>query len=101
MNPVLSILSKRLDYSTREDLQKRFEALMRGIKFEADRQSLYWLKVINRGWNYERLEILCCLNVFYQIILGPLASSSRGGNQFGLITEHPISYGRKLKIDSE
>lgn len=101
MHEVLGLLSRSLEPETRYALTHRVDALMRGIRFEATRDSAQYHLVRRRGWEMEHLEILCCLNAFYQIVLGPLSSVSRPGLRTGLVTDHPIAYGKTLTITRE
>jgi hypothetical protein len=101
MHPVLSILSQGLEASTRLALQNRIDILMRGIRFEAEKHSRFFKLARSKGWDLHKIEIICCLNAFYQIVLGPLASASRTSIYSGLLVEHPISYGTKIIFDKE
>jgi hypothetical protein len=101
MHPVLGILSERLEPTTRLALQKRVDVLMRGIRFEAEKGSKFFRIATGKGWDIHKIEVLCCLNAFYQIVLGPLASASRSSIRSGLLLAHPISYGTKIKFNKE
>lgn len=98
MNTVLTHLSKGLDWKTRTNLNARAEGLMRAVRYEAEKQSPSYTSATAAGWTMSRIDILCSLNAFYQIVLGPLASVSRGNVRAGLVRDVPIAYGTKVRI---
>ena len=100
MHEILKVLSSDLEAKTKQIIQRRVDSLMRGVKFEKERNSPHILEARKNGWNIEKIEIICCLNAFYQIVLGPLASPSRSKTSTGLLTEHDIKYGKKVHLNS-
>jgi len=98
MNEILKVLTQQMENSLKQAIQRRVDILMSSMKYEAERQGTFFIKALEHGWNLKRIEIICCLNAFYQIVLGPLASSSRPEVGAGLLTDHPISYGPKIKF---
>jgi hypothetical protein len=98
MHKVLTLLSSRLDRETRMSLTARAEGMMRGVRYEAERHSPVFAAATAAGWTLERIEIICSLNAFYQIVLGPLASVSRSNLQSALVRETPIAYGTKVCV---
>jgi len=98
MNEILKLLTQKMEHPLKQAIQRRVDILMSSVKFEKERQGEMFVKAFELGWNLERIEIICCLNAFYQVVLGPLASSSRPEVGAGLLTEHPISYGTKMKF---
>lgn len=99
MHKVMTLLSERLDQETKARLERRVDSLIRGIKYEIEKNNLL-KKDITNGWSIEQLEIICCLNAFYQIVLGPLAASTRNNLHVGLVRDIPLQYG-KVRITSE
>lgn len=78
----------------------RVEALMRGLKYLQENDDKRLSEIKQFGWSLERLEIICILNAFYQIVLGPLASSAR--ERKGVLGEEtPIIYGELIRFDAE
>jgi len=49
------------------------------------------------GWSRPKLEVVFCLNSFYQGILAPLIRAGQGTTEIGNTT--PILYGQKLRFD--
>lgn len=98
MHELLAILSAGLDAETRTTLSKRAEGLMRGIRYEAEIQSSVYRAALDAGWSLGRLDAICTLNAFYQIVLGPLAAASRPDLRVGLIRDIPVAYGTKVRI---
>lgn len=76
MNELINILGQNLDIETRERLMYRIDAMMRTINFLKERsdERLMWL--FEKGWTIESLSTIFCLNSFYQLVLGPLVSST-------------------------
>lgn len=100
MDRVTSILVDQLDRELRIQILRRREAMLRELRFLEEREDPSLLSIRRSDWTNERLEVLCGLNAFYQLVLGPLASSSR--DRFGeLGREIPIQYGELLRFDAE
>jgi len=57
--------------------------MLRELRFLKARQDRFLAVIQSAGWTDERLEVLCGLNFFYQLVLGPLASSAR--ERFGIL----------------
>ncbi len=98
MHKLLAVLSSGLDGDTKNSLQYRVDNMMSGIRFEAEKRSKLFSKVEKKGWTLNSLEVLCCLNAFYQIVLGPIASATRGSTEISLGSSVPIQYGEKVQI---
>ncbi len=98
MHRVLKTLSARLDAETRASIVSRVDGLMRGVRYEAERQTRHYQDAAAAGWTIDRIEIICCLNVFYQIVLGPLAAATRNDLRVGLVRDIPINYGAKVRV---
>lgn len=98
MNSVLKILSESLDAPTRQALQSRTDSFIRTLKFLDERQDKTLGKVRRKGWSDADLEIIFSLNSFYQLVLGPLASSSRPEIHADIVKTRPIHYGTTLSI---
>lgn len=99
MSTVLRTLTANLNSETSAKVQKRVDALMREVKYLNETQNELLLGIQQEGWTNERLEIICELNAFYQIVIGPLASSAR--ERTGVLGEQiPILYGEMLRFDA-
>ncbi len=96
MNELLNILCKNLDTKIRYALNSRYENLARGISYLAQKQHHFWLLAEKKGWSLQKIDIVCALNAFYQVVLGPLSSSTFSKSKSGLITNSPIRFGRLL-----
>jgi hypothetical protein len=98
---VYETLTKGLDRPIRLTIERRVEAMMRQIGYlaEVSDERLGFLQ--QRGWTHDRLAALCTLNSFYQIVVGPLASSARGETRIGLGDRLPIEYGDEIRFDSK
>lgn len=100
MSEALKSLTAELDRDLKNQIQMRVEALMRGIKYLQETDDKRLLEIKQFGWSLERLEIICILNAFYQIVLGPLASSAR--ERTGALGEEiPILYGELIRFDAD
>ena len=100
MSDALKTLTTGLDSDLRKKIQVRVDALMREIKYLKENDDTRLSELEIKGWNSERLEIICVLNAFYQLILGPLASSAR--EKTGVLGEEiPILYGELLRFDTD
>src|SRR6185295_13036479 len=100
VDPVTSVLVQKLDGELRRQVLDRREAMLRELRFLRVRQDRFLEVVQSAGWTDQRLEVLCGLNSFYQLVLGPLASSAR--ERFGILGEEvPILYGDSLRFDRQ
>lgn len=77
MSSILTILTKKIDTEIRAQMFSRVETMIRQLKYLRETENSSLLSILSKGWTLERLEIICELNSFYQILLAPLASSAR------------------------
>lgn len=99
MSETLKILTSGLDRDLRGKILARVDALMRGVKYMQETNNELISKLERQGWNLNRLETICALNAFYQIVLGPLSSSAR--ERTGALGEDiPILYGELIRFDT-
>ena len=96
MNIVLRNLTKGLDRAITNQIGRRVEAMTREITYLRDTDSSKWKDAFDKGWDERALEVACSLNAFYQIVVGPLASSIRHSNATGLGAQVPIAYGETI-----
>ncbi|MGB9905125.1 MAG: hypothetical protein ACPLQO_10745 [Desulfotomaculales bacterium] len=96
------ILWKNLDYKTTLLLGQRVDAMIRTLKFLQEQNNEHLMIVLKHGWHIEKLEAICCLSVFYQIVLGPLVSSAHLKNlESGIVNKYPIKYGHLDLFDKK
>jgi len=96
---ILIILTKGLAHEVRQQIVRRVEDMCPHLTFLKQKQDPNWKYVRGKGWSRSHLEVVCCLNAFYQVVLGPLASSARGDVPLGLGETVPILYGEDLRFD--
>jgi len=100
VDPVTSVLVRNLDRELRAHVLARRDAMLREMRLMTEREDASLSRLRVAGWNDERLEVLCGLNSFYQLVLGPLASSAR--ERFGILgRETTILYGETLRFDAD
>lgn len=99
MSQILQVLGKDLQPDTRRRLSKRSNTLMRGIRFLEQREEQNLPFVNKAGWTMERLEVVCDLAAFHQIVIGPLASSAHNAGDSGLGSSIGIAYGAEMRFD--
>lgn len=100
LDPVTTVLVSKLDRDLRFQVLSRRENMLRELRFLEERRDPRLLTAHQHQWTNERLEVLCGLNAFYQLVLGPLASSAR--DRFGFLgRDIPILYGETVRFDSK
>ncbi|MEI8356785.1 MAG: hypothetical protein WCG31_11970 [Deltaproteobacteria bacterium] len=99
MSTVLRTLTAGLNSDFISKIQSRVDALMRDVRYLNESRNELLLEIQQAGWSNDRLEVICELNAFYQMVIGPLASSAR--ERTGALGENiPILYGDKIRFDS-
>jgi hypothetical protein len=96
----LSSLVAELDKKTRDDAQRRREALQQSVRFELERRKEKALFVVQQGWTVERLDVVCELTAFNQAVLGPLTSTTVADPSCGLGTGTVVRFGSRGTVDS-
>lgn len=71
---------------------------MRGVRYEAKQNTRLYQDANHMRWTIDKIETICYLNAFYQIVLGPLAAATRSGLRVGLVRDIPIQYGDKIRV---
>jgi len=99
MHSVLNVLVGKMEREVKNQCERRYEALVRQYSYLVEKQNEHLMFTYSKGWFSERYKVLFALNSFYQIVLGPLASSSRGVSEIGIGSIIPISYGAVIKFD--
>ena|SRR5688572_17188010 len=96
---VLATLIAGLDGRTRDDAQRRREALFHSVQFEIGRQSEKARRVVAGGWTIERLAVVCELAAFVQAVLGPLTSVTVANPSCGLGIATTVRFGSSGRVD--
>lgn len=99
MHSVLNVLVGNMEWKIKNQCERRYEALLRQYNYLVEKKNEHLMFTYREGWFSERYKVLFALNSFFQIVLGPLASSSRGVSEIGIGSRIPISYGTAIKFD--
>lgn len=91
-NKVLKKLTSSMHQKPKMAVIKRYEAMVRELRYRVERQDKDLLFIRSKGWEDDRLYVLFALNSVYQEVLGPLQCSARSGIS-GVGTDHPIVHG--------
>jgi len=98
MPTVLRSLTKDLDREMRVAVNTRVTAIEREFNYLRETQNARYTAVAREGWGGNRLSAIAALNAFYQLVIGPLASSAR--ERTGVLgDEIPILYGELIRFD--
>jgi hypothetical protein len=100
MSAVLDNLIRGLDGDVQRQIRSRVDSMHRHLAFLFSSEAQLATLVRRSTWTFERLEILCELNSFYQIVLGPLASSARASQGQVLSNDVPIQFGDTILFDA-
>ena len=101
MNKILEILSGDLNFKLRRALEIRFDNLMKGIRYRSSTDAPLLKLAIRKGWTLNKIEVVCALNAFYQVILGPLASATFAEFDNNSPIANSIKYGKLLITKEE
>lgn len=74
---ILDALLAGVHYAVRRLVMQRFEAMERELGFRWERSDGDAVFLRRLGYTAEHLRVLCALNSFYQIVIGPLSAASR------------------------
>lgn len=100
MKTILDTLTKQMDWEVKEQVYHRYEALVRQYEYLVERQNEHLLFTFKNGWFADKYKGLFALNSFYQIVIGPLASSTRGVSKIGIGSSIPIIYGKSVRFNA-
>ena len=90
---------KGLERDERLSVTRRVEAMESELKHLIENKKNEISLAKRFGWSPEKLQILFCLNSFYQRIIVPLWSSAINPTQIG--SEIPIHYGKTIIFDKK
>lgn len=99
MHPVLKVLVGMMERDIKDQCDRRYQALVRQYNYLVETQNEHLFFTYTQGWFSERYKVLFALNSFFQIVIGPLASSSRGVSEIGVGSRIPINYGATIRFD--
>lgn len=89
-----------LEYDLRLLIEKRVSAFNSQLEYIKTQNNTHLTKLYSVRWNDEMLRVVFVLNSFYQLVLGPLASSARISSPCGLGREVPIIYGSSISFNT-
>jgi len=97
---LMRVLEAGLDYPTRRVFEGRTRKMLNDVGFLVQCEHEKTLIVIREGWTPDAIGAVCVLSVFYQVVLGPIASSARSCTGCGVGVAIPIRYGGLELFDS-
>ncbi|EGR1117379.1 hypothetical protein CES77_18350 [Vibrio cholerae] len=95
----LDDLTKYLDWDVKKSIYSRTEAFYRQLIYMEEQNNDMLSLLYKRGWSGQKLHVIFALNSFYQLVLGPLASSALNISATGVGATIPIKYGNTIKFD--
>jgi len=101
MTRVLDALASPLPGEIRLLLARQVEGRVRVLRFLDDRDDLSVRLAEEAGWPMSRIEIVVELGAFYQIVIGPLQSTTREDIPAGLVSRVPVLCGTQTRFDQE
>ena len=93
MERLLEILGRNLVPAVRQLFANRTRMMISDLRFLLRQQDERLTYLRELGWTLERIELICCICAFYQVVLGPLASPARSRTASQLGWEIPVRYG--------
>jgi hypothetical protein len=76
LNTVAS-LDRALHPEVRQSVRQRWEAMLRECDYLGRKKNERLQLIRSKGWTPEKFGVLCWLNSFYQLFIGPLEASTR------------------------
>lgn len=100
MTRYLRLLTEELEHETRQRVQRVSAALFQGLSWLHESGDPRLVRIVERhGWGLGRLEVVCDLAAFTQIVVGPLASSGLVRAKSGVGRTIPVRHGVDLRFD--
>ena len=99
MHPILNLLVAGLEAEEKESVSRRVEAMNSELEYLRETKPKDIAEVKKRGWSPHKLQVLFCLNSFYQRILAPLGASTTPPAALG--SKIPIRYGKTIVFDAK
>ncbi len=90
---IIAPLLERTPPDVREIVVRRLDAMVRHLTYIADQDTEDLASVMPASWSLSQIRVICALNSFYQVVLGPLSSSARDRFPSELIVTVPVTHG--------
>lgn len=79
---VLDALIAEVEWPVRRAVERRYSGMSRELEYlftmRNNRVAVSDAEIVqSEGWSLARVDVLCALNAFYQIVLGPQGAASR------------------------
>lgn len=101
MPTVAQSLTRGLDPQVRALIERRVKFMVGQLIYLKDKENKDLKIAESAGWTFAKLEVVCWINSFFQIVVTPLAASATPSVQLDLGGHIPIHYGETIKFDSE
>ena len=99
MHSLLKVLIADLEREERDAVTRRVEMMEAELKYLQEAKPQDLISASNRGWTSQKLQVVFCLNSFYQRILAPLWASAYSPSVIG--SKIPIRYGKSIVFDAK
>lgn len=100
MPTVAQALTRGMDSQVRGLIERRVKFMLGQLAYLKEKQNEDLKNAAKAGWTIRKLEVVCWLNSFFQIVVSPLASSATPSSQLDLGGAVPIHYGELIVFDS-
>ena len=90
-----------MDPQVRGLIERRVKFMVSQLAYLKEKENKDLERAEKAGWSIKKLEVVCLLNSFFQIVVSPLAASASSSSQLDLGGKVPIHYGELIKFDSE
>ena len=98
MHDLMSVLTKELDHKTKLLMSRRMDLMLSQIKHLRVTDENKFKMLSEKKWDFKRIETICILNSFYQLVLAPLESLLIN-TRVNLGNVIPINYGMATTFD--
>jgi hypothetical protein len=95
---IVAGLSRAMNAETRASVRNRWGAMQREYQYLEQKRDARLFFIREKGWTPEKFGVLCWLNSFYQLLLGPLEAATRASH-LNLGVEFPVLHGTE-RFDS-
>ncbi len=95
----LDDLTQYLEWDVKKQIFNRTDAFKRQLTYMKDQNNEMLFVLYRNGWSDQKLHVVFAFNSFYQLVLGPLASSALNISETGIGASIPIKYGSSIKFD--
>lgn len=90
-----------MDSQVRGLIERRVKFMLSQLAYLKEKDNKDLKNAERAGWTIKKLEVVCWLNSFFQIVVSPLAASATPSSQLDLGGAVPIHYGELIKFDSK